>query len=272
MKKILCPTDHSDTAQNAIGFAAKMAQKMGAELILFNVQSLIELTTVEFIRGSALRIEAEKELLNAQSMEISKTFKISCYAIVQRSDVSLAETIDYHAKGYDLIIMGTDGPHNLIEFFSGSKTYKAARRTDVPVLLVPSGCMYRDITTVTYAYDYLREKTLPMQQLIPFMKAMKASLTVLEILEEAKSDDMLEELNELQGILKNEYGSEVTLGFETLRSSEVPQAIHTYITTHQPDALAVCSIHRNFLSALFHTSIFKTLSITSEVPILAFHK
>ncbi|MBA4057996.1 MAG: hypothetical protein C0490_24985, partial [Marivirga sp.] len=108
-------------------------------------------------------------------------------------------------------------------------------------------------------------------QLIPFIKAMDADLTVLEVLEEAKSEDALEELKELQVILKNKY-PEITFGFDALRSSEVPQAINSYVNQQQPDALAVCSIHRNFLSALFHKSILKTLSIISEVPIFAFHK
>lgn len=271
MKKILCPTDHSETAQNAIVFAAKMAQKMEAELTLLNVQSVIELTATEFVRGSALRMEANQEVLNDESAEISRTFKISCNAIVQPSTTSLSETIDKHSRGHDLIVMGTEGPHNLVEYFSGSKTYNAARNTTVPVLLIPAGCMYRDIKNLTYAYDYLRERTLHMEQLIPFIKAMGADLTVLEVLEEAKSKDAVDELTELQVILKSKY-PEITFNFDTLRSSEVPQAINSYVNQRQPDALAVCSIHRNFLSALFHKSIFKTLSVISDIPIFAFHK
>jgi nucleotide-binding universal stress UspA family protein len=270
MKKILCPTDHSETAQNAIVFAAKMAQKMGAGLTLLNVQSVIELTPTEFVRGNALRMEANQELLNEEGDEISRTFKISVNAIVQPSVTSLSETIDFHSRGHDLVVMGTEGPHNLIEYFSGSKTYNAIQKTDVPVLLIPTGCMYRDITNVTYAYDYLRERTLHMEQLIPFIKAMGANLTVLEVLEEAMSKDALEELNELQLILRSKY-PEVTFNFDTLRSSEVPQAINSYVHQKQPDALAVCSIHRSFISALFHKSILKTLSVIVDVPIFAFH-
>lgn len=271
MRKILCPTDHSETAQNAVVFAAKMAQKMGAELTLLNVQSVVELTPTEFIRGNALRMEANQELLNDESAEITKTFKISVNAIVQPSIASLSETIDFQSKGHDLIIMGTEGPHNLIEYFSGSKTYNAIQKTNVPVLLIPAGCMYRDIKDVTYAYDYLRERTLHMEQLIPFIHSMDAKLTVLEVLEEAQSDRALEELNDLQIILREKY-PDVTFSFDTLRSSEVPQAINSYVNQKQPDALAVCSIHRSFIGALFHKSILKTLSVISDVPILAFHK
>ncbi len=272
MKKILCPTDHSEAANNAVAFAAKMAQKMGAELTLLNVQPAIELSATELIRGNALRMEANQEILNEESDEISRTFKISCRAIVQPSTASLSETIASNARGYDLIVMGTEGPHNLFEFFSGSKTYNAARKTDVPLLLIPAKCMYRDITNIAYAYDYIREGTLPVEQLIPFVKTMNAKLTVVEVLEEAHSDIVLDELRDWQTVLKGKYGQEVPLIFDTLRSTEVPQAINSYINQRQPDVVAVCSIHRNFISALFHKSIFKTLSVISDIPIFAFHQ
>lgn len=42
MKKILCPTDFSETAQNAIAYAAKLAQTTEAMLVLFNVQSIFD--------------------------------------------------------------------------------------------------------------------------------------------------------------------------------------------------------------------------------------
>jgi hypothetical protein len=46
MKKILCPTDFSETAHNAIAYAAKLAKATNCELTLLNVQSMFDFTPV----------------------------------------------------------------------------------------------------------------------------------------------------------------------------------------------------------------------------------
>ena len=271
MKKILCPTDFSESAQNAIAYAAKLAQKIGAQLTLFNVQSLLELTALELVRGKALRVEAYKELLEKQSFEISKTFKISCYAEVQPSSSSFAKTIANRAIGYDLIIMGTNGADSFFQFLSGSNAYQAVIKTNVPVLIIPSGCMYSEIQNVVYAFDFLRERKLPIQQLLPLIDALKAQLTVLQVMEEAYSKDTEDYLKELQFILQQNYGDQLTLRFDSIRSSKVSTSIDRYIAEHQPDALAVCTVHRNFLETLFHKSVIKNISSISEYPVFVFH-
>jgi len=269
--KILCPTDFSETAENAIGYAAKFAHQTGAELTLFNVQSLLELNTLEFVRGSSLRVEAYKELLEEESLRVSKTFKIACYAEVQPSSVSLTQTIADHAKGYDLIIMGTKGTANLFQFLSGSHAYKAASKTNVPALIIPSGCLYSEVKNVVYAVDYLRERKLPIQQLIPIINALKAQVTVLQVVEEAQSKDMEDELMELQSILQQRCREKLTLQFETIRSSEISTSIDKYIRKTQPDALALCTVDRNYLEKLFHKSVIQNLSSVSKYPLFVFH-
>lgn len=271
MKKILCPTDFSETAQNAIAYAAKLAHQIGAQLTLFNVQSLFELTALELVGRKALRVEAYKELLEQESFEISRTFKISCYAEVQPSSSSLTKTIANKAIGYDLIVMGTNGEEAPFEFLSGSNTYNAVLKTNVPALIIPNGCMYSEIKNVVYAFDFLRERKLPISQLIPLIDALKAQLTVLQVMEEAYSKDTEEYLKELQYILEENYGDQIALQFHSIRSSSISRSINDYVRKNQPDALAVCTLHRNFLETLFHKSVIKNLSSVSEYPVFVFH-
>lgn len=271
MKKILCPTDFSETAQNGIVYAAKFAHHIGATLTLFNVQSLFNINPLDVVQGKMLRMNAYKELLEKQSYEISITFKISCYAEVQPTSTSLAKTIADKANGYDLIIMGTNGADDLFQFLSGSHTYNAVLKTNVPAILIHSGCMYSEIKNIVYAFDYLRERTLPVQQLLPMISILKAKLTVLQIMEEAHSIELDEYLKELQEILHNEYDDAIELSFDTLRSSSVSSSIDDYIKKNQPDALAVCTVQRNFIQSLFHKSVIKSLSSISEYPVFVFH-
>lgn len=272
MKKILCPTDFSDSAQNAIAYAAKLAHSMGAQLTLFNVQSSFENLPLEIIGTKSSKVKAYEKLLDEQSFEISRTFKISCYAEVISTTASLSKTIAFKASGYDLLVMGSNGADDFIQFFLGSHTYKAVVESNVPALVIPSDCIYSEIKEMVFAFDYLRERKLPITQLIPFVKALNARLTVLEVLEEAKSEHMDIELQELQEILKNTYGEKITLRFDTIRSATIAKSINGYIQNNQPDALAICSVHRSFLGKLFHKSVFKDLSAVLSYPVFVFHE
>src|SRR5690349_2271872 len=109
MKKILCPTDFSETAQSAIAYAAKFAQVTHCDLTLLNVQSVFDFTPVEVLRGKRMTIASIAEHLETESRQISKTFKINCYAEVESSSSRLSSVIHDKAKGYDLIVMGSDG-------------------------------------------------------------------------------------------------------------------------------------------------------------------
>jgi nucleotide-binding universal stress UspA family protein len=272
MKKILCPTDFSEAAQNATAYAAKLAQVTHCHLTLLNVQSVFDLTPAEVVRGKEITIEFVNERLEAESVQIGKSFKISCDTDVEPSARRLSKVIADKAKDYDLIVMGTDGPADLYQFFNGSNTYNAVVQSETPVLLVPNGYVFSEIKTITYAFDYLRERDLPMDKLIPLVTALKSELTILQVMEESPSEVADEDLKDLQTIIRNFYRNKVTFNFDTIRSEEIPQSINSYILRNQSDALALCSIHRNLLQRLFHKSVIKSLTAYCNYPVFVFHK
>jgi nucleotide-binding universal stress UspA family protein len=274
MKKILCPTDFSETAHNAIAYAAKLAKATNCELTLLNVQSMFDFTPVELVRGKEMAVAGISAQLEAQSMEVAKTFKISCYAEVEPTFRALSKVINDKAKHYDLIVMGTDGPDDLYQFFEGSNTYNAIVKSDTPVLLIPTGYVYCEIKSIVYAFDYLSERALPLTRLIPFIKATGCELTVLQVMEEAYSKEAEDELKELQFIIRNLHGEDLNYRYryDTIRSAEIASSINSYISRNQSDALALCTTHRNLVEKMFHKSIIKNISAICHYPLYVFHQ
>ena len=272
MKNILCPTDFSDAAHGAIAYAAKLAQATDGELTLLHVHSIFDLAPAGIIRGGQMTTAEIAERLEAQSREVSKTFRISCYAELESSFSKLSSVIRDKGKDYDLIVMGSDGPDDLYQFFSGSNTYNASTKSDVPVLVIPTGHVYTEIKTIVYAFDYLKERKLPLTRLIPWMKVLKCELTVLQVMEEAYSEEAEDDLRELQFILRNMSGDHFNCKYDTIRSSDIAQGINSYILRNQPDALALCSIHRNLVEKIFHKSIIKKISAVCSYPVFVFHQ
>lgn len=272
MKKILCPTDLSATSYNAITYAARLVQIFKGDLTLLNVQSLFDYTPVEFVTGKEFAMKTTTERLEAQCREVSHVFGIRCDAIVAPSYSRLSTVIRDHAQHYDLVIMGSNGADDLYQFFFGSNTYHALKRTKTPVLLIPDRHQYTPVRRVVYAFDYLRERKLPVDPLLRFTRALGSELTVLQVMEEAVSKEADEDLRELQFILKNQLEGALPVVFETIRSAHVARSIDDYIQKHQPDVLALCTRDRNVIERLFHRSIIREISGVCAYPVLVFHE
>lgn len=271
MKKILCPTDFSDAAHGAIAYAAKLAQVTQSELTLLHVQSLFDLSPVELVRGNSSMITTSiRERLEAQSLEVMKTFRVSCYPEVHSGFSKLSSVISAKGNDFDLIVMGSDGPDDLYQFFGGSNTYNAIARTNVPVMVIPVGYVYEEIKEIVYAFDYMRERTLPLARLVPWVKALGCQLTILQVMEEAYSAEAEDDLMELQFILRNLHAEYSNFSYDTIRSSDVAQSINSYVLENQPDALALCSVHRNLVKRIFHKSIVKDISAICSYPVFVF--
>lgn len=181
MQRILCPTDFSEAADQAIAYAAKLCKKIDAELTLLNVQSIFSLQPKEVIKGKFLAIEPISTRLEEQCYQIMKVFKITCLSEVEPSNKGLSTIIADRAKDFDLIVMGTNGANDYYQFFFGTNSYQVIRTSSVPVMLIPQGCGYQDISTIVFAYDYVHERKLPITQLTQWAKLMDAKVTVLQV-------------------------------------------------------------------------------------------
>jgi nucleotide-binding universal stress UspA family protein len=267
MKKILCPTDFSEAAQNGIAYAAKLAKVINAELTLLHVHSSIEFVQPE----SGKDLASVTRQLELESDEVNRTFHVPCNFIVETTLRKLSSVIETLSGQYDLIVMGSNGPDNIYQFLTGTNAYNAAIKAKVPVLIVPASYVYSEIRNIVYAFDYLRERKLPHEELIKFASALKAEITILQIMEEAESKRADEDLRESQLIIQNLYSGDVPLKYEALRSSDIALTVNRYVSNAQADVLALCSVHLNAVERLFHKSVIKSITATSDFPVFVFH-
>ena len=272
MKKILCPTDFSPTSYNAIAYAAKLAQITHCDLTLLNVQSMLDYTPVELGTGKEFTLKATTERLQTQCRELSSVFGISCTAAVEPSYNKLSTVISEKSHNFDLLVMGSNGPDDLYQLFLGTNTYHALSKTTTPVLLIPDGALFGDIKEMVYAFDYLRERKLPIAPLLDFTRAVNCQLTVLQVMEEAYSKKAEEDMQELQFILRTRIADRTPLRFDTVRSADVAGSINSYIHQNEPDVLALCAQHRNVIETLFHKSIIKIITAICSYPVFVFHE
>jgi nucleotide-binding universal stress UspA family protein len=270
MKKILCPTDFSEAADQAIAYAAKLSKKIGAELTLLNVQSVFSLPPSEVIKGKFLATEPISDRLEDQCYKVMDMFKIPCFSEVEPSNRGLGETIAQRAKDFDLIVMGTNGADDYYQFFMGTNSYQVIKTSDIPVLLIPKGCGYQDIATIVFAYDYEHENELPTEQLTQWASLIRAQVTVLQIKDHYTRDAEVhaKEIEERSLI----HSTITSVKFDTLYSSEVISSINSYVLHNEANALALCFRNPGILQTVFSKSVVKELSAIANYPLFVFHE
>ena len=141
LKKVLVPTDFSDSARNALRYGVSFAREYGAELVLLHV---VENLTVGYASDlfPVPMAEVFQEISGYAKTELAKLAgeakerDVRVTELVAQGKPS-AEIIRYAAENaVDMIVLGTHGKGMLDQALFGSTTERVVRRAPCPVLTV----------------------------------------------------------------------------------------------------------------------------------------
>lgn len=275
MKKILVPTDFSDTSKNAALFAAQMvADLQDAKIILIHVSDKITGGS----DGSPLTEDDDDrriiltQALSQLSDELLAVAKVPIEFVMEKG-TSLVETLTRYVRyqAIDLVIMGITGATRLEQIFMGSNTLEMAKESACPVLIVPPDAKYRKIKNVVLASDFKEvDTTIPIAPLKATLDLFKPSLHVVNVDSEhyvELTDEYKAERKKLETMLKD-YAPE----FYFIRQYDFFDAISQFADDKSIDLIVIVPRDRSFLSGLFKTSHTKKLAYHSHIPIVAIHE
>jgi nucleotide-binding universal stress UspA family protein len=146
IRRILFPTDFSESADHAWMFALQFAQDFGAEVHVLHVVAppprLTEAYSMNFDPAKfAAVVTAEAERSLDRLVEGAKDRHLTFHREV-RIGVDFHEIIDYARKyEIDLIVMATHGRTGLAHALVGSVAEKVVRKASCPVLTVKHPAM-----------------------------------------------------------------------------------------------------------------------------------
>ncbi len=273
--KILCPIDFSEASQNAVEYAAKLAQRIGATIRFVNIQKLSIEKGVNMF-SLAERESTKEKIENEQTLEaycnaVTSEFKVACAHEVIISMRSFEKIIDEESGKYNLIVTGTNGIDNLSQFYFGTHSYRVAKNAICPVLIVPESCAFRSIIKIVFTSDYNKGERLLLGQLKQFLQTFNPALEVLHVSEKDSliSKEVYKSFCRMTEETLN-YGKQIN--FTRVISENEADSIESFMTKTDADLLTVYFEEHGFLYRMFHESLIKKLTSYANFPVLILHK
>jgi len=275
MKKLLVPTDFSDTSKNAAFFAVQMAADIqNVKIILIHVSDKITGGS----DGSPLTEDDDDrriiltEALSQMKDELLAVAQAPIEFVTEKGS-SLVETLSRYVRhqAIDMVIMGITGATRLEQILMGSNTLEMAKESICPVLIIPPDAKYRKIKNVVLASDFKEvDTTIPVAPLKATLDLFKPALHIVNVDSEhyvELTDEYKAERAKLESMLKN-YSPE----FYFIRQYDFFDAISQFVDDKNIDLIFIVPKDRSFVSGLFKTSHTKKLAYHSHIPIVAIHE
>jgi nucleotide-binding universal stress UspA family protein len=140
MRTILVPTDFTETSEGALQAAVGLAKRDGAELVVMHAYQIPIYSFPDGTYVSPANLAAELSVaaqrgLDAVVARLSKQ-GARVIGVLREGNADQEIRAVAHARGVDLVVVGTHGRHGLARALLGSVAEKVIRTLDVPVLVV----------------------------------------------------------------------------------------------------------------------------------------
>ncbi|MBL7883956.1 MAG: universal stress protein [Bacteroidia bacterium] len=270
MKNILVPIDFSEPSKSAALYAVALSETMNAQLTFFHVFHIPMIT-------------AEAAVVMPNYEDLEETSRTAMYHFVSELKIKspveqlvapgflideLKEVVT--KKKIDLVVMGINGVGKLAEILIGSNTTIAIHNLDCPILVIPEKVIYKPITNIAFACDFMKvQNSLAINYIKSVANTLNASVHILNIVsseERPSSEKAIAGIN-LESIFQN---INHTIYFP--ESDDITFAINQFVDSHAIDLLIMIPRKQSLLGSLFHRSNTKKMAFHTHVPLLTIHE
>jgi nucleotide-binding universal stress UspA family protein len=271
MKSLIVSTDYSDAAQNAVEYAASLAQYINANVILFHAFHLpVPTTGVPFLFPDIDEIITENnQRLEIIGKELVDKYDINVKCISRPAFVvdELSELVkQYNA---DLVVLGMRGASLDYKLF-GSITTAVIKEVKFPVLVIPQDATFQKIDKILLASDYrCISETNKLGALKELASAFSAKIQILHV-EKPEMVPTVEVEQSTPGPIKmDEVFEGVNHEYRFLEDEDVVKGIERGVKEFKADILAMVPHDHGFWGSLLHKSITRKMVLKSHVPLLS---
>ncbi|MDP4149770.1 MAG: universal stress protein [Bacteroidota bacterium] len=270
MRTFLVATDFSKAGHNACLYGAELAKAFHARLILFSAyqQVPVPLSDAPVIQTPEDMKDFVQQRLEDESRAINPANEFQIETICRDGTAANMILGIARLKQAELIIAGMKAPRVKMQRLLGSTVTALARRTSIPLMVIPETAKYAGLPNLALATEKdiaPDTDTRAMDFLLEIGKTYHSRLFLVRIAKN-RYHEMFESLN------RPFYLSRATKlldpQYECIESKDVPSALNEFIGERHIDMLVLLPQEHSLLDKWFVKSISRSVVFGVQVPVL----
>jgi nucleotide-binding universal stress UspA family protein len=279
METILCPTDFSPAAENAIRYGYELAQRMSSRLILFH--SIPEPADAIFVADKALlspagpdpgylqkqlyKLEAQKENLEKSEWGLPLTYQTQIiYGQAQDTIPQVA-----HQVQADMIVLGQQQAGGLKSLLAKPVMAEVIKRVSCPVLVIPPKTTFRQVHRIVFATDLAGEPFTEVAFVMKLASLFAAEILFLYVLTSQAPEYRQQAQAELDLLHKRLPYKNVDFYTET--NIDIEAGISQFCSRHQADMLVMAYHPGPRWQRLTAQDYTRDMAYHTRLPLLILH-
>lgn len=275
MKKILFPTDYSETANNAFKYALQLADYRNAELYVLHVydppiisggispqlvENVLKKTSFEKLEqlhaNSPILIEMRKEL-NLEHVPVF--FKVKEGLLIPEITHAIEE------NHIDFLVMGTDGANSSFhKKLLGSNTINTMSKVDIPVLSVPKEAHFKELKNIIFTSRFELEEEKTLDDIISAAITNTAQIKLVHVKQKGCIS-----CEEVYNRWKDKYKG-APISFHLFNAENVEKTLLDFIEHEPVDMVATIKRNKTFIENIISKSITQHLAKRLKVPFFVY--
>ncbi len=272
MKTIICLTDFSANATNAIKYAGVLCDILKSKLVLIHAYEIPVMYTEQTfaviqVADEEIRLSAEKKLADLKLLVQKEhhTIHVETRLTEGTSPDHLVEIADREKA--NLIVLGTTGMTKLERLFTGSTTGGIIRKANCPVLSVPPDAKFNDIKKMVFSTDLEEDNINSAVAIAAFAKHFDAEIVFLYV-DNKHLIHTDEEIVRMTSKIRTRIKYPKISGYIS-KDPHINEGIDYFLKKHPADLLVMLTHRKHFPETLFHPSLTKMMSYQTKIPLLS---
>lgn len=262
MKTIVVPTDFSPAAENALSFAAQLAKKINASILLLHVYQIpvsMNDMPVLTVSNDELKTNAEVALDRAKETLQKTVPGVEITTDTRLGDVT--DELDELCKTREVfaIVVGKHGMSGVERVIFGSTTLSVIRHCSMPIFAVPDKASYH-LANAALAVDLQHEATFPEQKIGRLLEELQVNLHIIHV-RNKNEEDVSDRLRRVMPGLHPQY--------HMIDDDHFLHGIQAFIREHNIDLLITIPQKHSMMERLFYRTHTTELVQELDIPILS---
>ena len=270
LKRILVPTDFSETARGAFRYAQELGAQFDSVVKVVHVYHPEFDAANPFLSEPLVSFDEVKRNLLQQFVEDNRIESGSPLQIEWEVVIGFAaeEIAKLTRSGeYDAVVMGTTGESGFLEKIFGSVSTYVAQHAFCPAFFVPRKAKFRQIRQILYASKYQPGDEQVIQQVVEFARATSADVHFVHVQD---GEGYKVSKTVFEQIFRDRL-PDSTFNLVQVESSSIEEGLSKYAADHAIDLVVLGTVHRNLFERLTHRSVTKRMLINAKMPLMVAH-